>query len=165
MQKRPDLSTTGVVLDFATIDDMREATKLQLRARVFNGLNLKISDALLWLGVLTYEEYSGLLRGFSGGPTELARDRCGKLHFGDVAVAKGLITEEQFSECRRIQSAEGLGGGSQRLVAEILFERKLLTHEQVEEVITTLCDSAYPDRRKRGSARSASATPAYPAYR
>ncbi|MCX7806173.1 MAG: hypothetical protein N3A38_13430, partial [Planctomycetota bacterium] len=54
--------------------------------------------------------------------------------FGQIAVAKGLLTAGQIEEALRLQR-ESAASGAKKRIGEICVERGYLTGEQMEEVL------------------------------
>lgn len=55
--------------------------------------------------------------------------------FGQVAVERGFITPGQLKKALAEQVDDDLAGKHHRLLGEILFEKKLMTENQVEAVL------------------------------
>jgi|YelNatPaOPRAMG01_1025707.scaffolds.fasta_scaffold45876_3 predicted ATP-dependent protease len=58
--------------------------------------------------------------------------------FGMIAVKKGYVTPEQVKEAFNEQLEDDLNGREHRLLGTILFEKKLMTWDQVDEVLMEL---------------------------
>jgi len=61
-----------------------------------------------------------------------------KKRFGDIAVEKGFITEDQRAEALEVQQENDLNGLDRRLIGSVLYRRGYMTIEQVVEVLTEL---------------------------
>jgi hypothetical protein len=60
--------------------------------------------------------------------------------FGTIAVKKGFVSKDQIKEAFMEQLDDDLKGKEHRLIGEILFEKELLTWDQVKIVLTELFD-------------------------
>ncbi len=58
--------------------------------------------------------------------------------FGTVAVEKGYITLQQLLEAMNIQIIDEIENGRHRLIGAILYERRYITGEQINEVLASL---------------------------
>ena len=58
--------------------------------------------------------------------------------FGVIAVEMGLITAEQLIEALKTQVTEDMEKGKHRLIGRILLERRIITTEQIDEVLDEL---------------------------
>jgi hypothetical protein len=58
--------------------------------------------------------------------------------FGTIAVKKGIVTPEQVKEAFMEQLDDDLNGREHRLIGTILFEKNLITWDQVDEVLRDL---------------------------
>jgi hypothetical protein len=58
--------------------------------------------------------------------------------FGQVAVEKGFLDEEQIHEALEIQAREKEEKGTHRLVGAILVDLGYLTEEQKDEILETM---------------------------
>ena len=58
--------------------------------------------------------------------------------FGTIAVNKGFISEAQLINALELQAKENLIEGKHRLLGQIFLDEKLLTEEQVNEIIETM---------------------------
>lgn len=61
--------------------------------------------------------------------------------FGQIAVEKRFISEEQLQEALRCQVDDDLRGRPHRLLGVILFEKDWMSSEQIEQVLTVLFKS------------------------
>ncbi len=61
-----------------------------------------------------------------------------KKRFGEIAVGKGFITEDQLSEALNIQRQDDLKGLDHRLIGSVLYQFGYMTSEQVIEVLEVL---------------------------
>jgi hypothetical protein len=55
--------------------------------------------------------------------------------FGQIAVEKGFITLDQLSSALALQAEENLKTGCHQLIGQILLNKKLITEEQIKEVL------------------------------
>jgi len=58
--------------------------------------------------------------------------------FATIAMKKGFITLEQFSEVMRIQVMEDVTGVNHRLVGEILLELGYMSASEIQEVLNEI---------------------------
>ncbi|MBI3222089.1 MAG: hypothetical protein HYZ46_03215 [Nitrosomonadales bacterium] len=58
--------------------------------------------------------------------------------FGQIAIEMGFITEAQLKEALCIQVDEELAGKSRRLLGAILFDKDLMTGDQIERVLNAV---------------------------
>jgi len=58
--------------------------------------------------------------------------------FGQVAIEKGFLNEEQIIEALEIQAREKNEKRAHRLLGAILVEQGFLTDDQVEEILNTM---------------------------
>jgi len=61
-----------------------------------------------------------------------------KKRFGDIAVEKGFITEDQLAEALEVQQENDVNGWDRRLIGSVLYRLGHMTIEQVVEVLTEL---------------------------
>ena len=55
--------------------------------------------------------------------------------FGDLAIERGFITEEQVFEAIKIQKAEEEKTGECRFIGRILLEQGLISVTQIDEIL------------------------------
>jgi len=67
---------------------------------------------------------------------DISRKYCPR--FGEIAVEKGFITEEQLASALRIQIEDELEKRARRYLGVILFDKDWMTSEQIEEVLNLL---------------------------
>ena len=60
--------------------------------------------------------------------------------FGTIAVKKGFVSEDQIKEAFMEQLDDDLNGREHRLIGEILFEKELITWDQLTIVVKELFD-------------------------
>lgn len=58
--------------------------------------------------------------------------------FGQIAVQRGYITDEQLKQALCLQVEGNLAGEKHRLIGTILFDLDMMTTEQIEEVLNIL---------------------------
>ena len=58
--------------------------------------------------------------------------------FGNIAIDKGFITDQQLVEALNLQVLEEIREGSHRLTGEVLFGLEYITTKQIEEVLYEL---------------------------
>jgi len=58
--------------------------------------------------------------------------------FGTIAVKNGFITKDQLKDAFMAQLDDDLNGRDHRLIGTILFEKGLMTWEQVDRVLKEL---------------------------
>lgn len=58
--------------------------------------------------------------------------------FGRIAVEKGFITLQQLIEAMNIQIMEEIECGRHRLIGAILYQKRYITDEQIDEVLRAL---------------------------
>ena len=58
--------------------------------------------------------------------------------FGNIAIEKGFITDQQLVEALNIQVMEEIKEGSHRLIGEVLYDLEYISAEKVEEVLYEL---------------------------
>lgn len=58
--------------------------------------------------------------------------------FGVIAIEEGYCTAEQFIEALKIQLLEDFNKGKHRLIGRILLEQKIMTLEQINQVLAVL---------------------------
>jgi hypothetical protein len=58
--------------------------------------------------------------------------------FGNIAVDKGYINEDQLIEALEIQARENVMEGKHRLLGQILVDEGLLTTLQVDEILEVM---------------------------
>lgn len=58
--------------------------------------------------------------------------------FATLAMEKGFINLDQFTEAMRIQATEDIAGVKHRRVGEILLEMEYMSMSEVSEVLTAL---------------------------
>ena len=72
-----------------------------------------------------------------------------KRRFGTLAVSKGFISIDQFTEALEVQAREDLAGTDRRLIGEILVDLHYMTASQVndvlEDLITSVTDFECPE--------------------
>lgn len=61
-----------------------------------------------------------------------------KKRFGEIAVEKDFITEDQLNKALNIQRQEDLKGLDHRLIGSVLYQFGYMTSEQVIEVLRVL---------------------------
>jgi len=61
-----------------------------------------------------------------------------KMRFGEIAVEKDFITDDQLEEALNMQKENALKGLVHRLIGSVLFRRGYMTIEQVIEVLSAL---------------------------
>ena len=61
--------------------------------------------------------------------------------FGILAVSKGFITVDQFTQALEIQAREDLEGADRRRIGEILVDLDYMTPQQVNAVLEALIKS------------------------
>jgi hypothetical protein len=60
--------------------------------------------------------------------------------FGTIAVKKGFVSKDQIKDAFMEQLDDDLNGREHRLIGTILFEKDLMTWEQVDWVLKELFD-------------------------
>jgi hypothetical protein len=60
--------------------------------------------------------------------------------FGTIAVKKGFVSKDQIKEAFMEQLDDDLNGREHRLIGEILFEKELITWDQMTIVVKELFD-------------------------
>ncbi len=58
--------------------------------------------------------------------------------FATLAMEKGFINLDQFTEAMRIQATEDIAGVKHRRIGEILLEMEHISMSEVSEVLTAL---------------------------
>lgn len=58
--------------------------------------------------------------------------------FGVIAIEKGYCSPEQFVEALKIQVMDDLSRGKHRLIGRILLEQRVMTLEQIDQVLRVL---------------------------
>ena len=58
--------------------------------------------------------------------------------FGQIAIEKGYITTDQLKSALNIQVDENIAGEEHRLLGTILFEKDLMSSDQIEVVLNLL---------------------------
>ncbi len=58
--------------------------------------------------------------------------------FGQLAVERGMITEQQLQDALCLQIHEELCGKGHRLLGSILFDQDLMSAAQIDEVLNQL---------------------------
>ena len=61
--------------------------------------------------------------------------------FGMIAVAEGFVTANDLRAAIDLQLQEDLAGKPHRLIGSILFDRELMTGEQIDAVLNVLFES------------------------
>ena len=59
-------------------------------------------------------------------------------YFGEIAIKKGFITEQQLDEALKEQMIQDLTTNNHRLIGKILFDKGLITHHQIAIVLEEL---------------------------
>ena len=59
-------------------------------------------------------------------------------YFGEVAIKKGFITEQQLDEALNEQMIQDLTTNNHRLIGNILLEKGFITHHQIAIVLEAL---------------------------
>lgn len=142
----------AIELGYASAWQIREAYKFQQLARMYSGLDLGVGEALYWQGVLDPKQLDRLL-GEVGSEEDVARDCFGRLHFGQVALARRLVTPAQLDECLEIQREEDVAGKEHRLIGQILLERGYMTRAGVAAVVDSLVERGLRGRRAKPGLR------------
>ena len=60
------------------------------------------------------------------------------VRFATLAMQKGLINLDQFTEAMRIQIMEDIAGVTHRRIGEILLEMEYLSTSEISEVLTEM---------------------------
>ena len=58
--------------------------------------------------------------------------------FGQIAIRKGFITDQQMEDALDDQIAHGLNDMQHKLIGDILLEKKWMTQDQIEIVLEEL---------------------------
>ena len=58
--------------------------------------------------------------------------------FGQIAIEMGFITEAQLKDALCVQVDEELSGKKHRLLGTILFDKNMMTSDQIERVMNAL---------------------------
>lgn len=58
--------------------------------------------------------------------------------FGAIAIEKGFITLDELIEALTIQVKEEIEHGEHKLIGTILFDKDILTADQVQEVVNVV---------------------------
>lgn len=74
--------------------------------------------------------------------------------FGQIAVEMGFITEAQLKEALCCQIDEELSGQGHRLLGAVLFSKKWMTGDQIEQVLNTLLKRMRLDDADNGNTRT-----------
>jgi len=59
-------------------------------------------------------------------------------YFGEIAMKKGFITEQQLDEALNEQMIQDLTTNNHRLIGKILLDKGLITHHQIAIVLEEL---------------------------
>ena len=68
--------------------------------------------------------------------------------FGKTAFEMGFITEAQLKEALCIQVDDELSGKKHRLLGSILFDKNMMTSDQIERVMNVLSKVARQEEKK-----------------
>ncbi len=58
--------------------------------------------------------------------------------FGNIAIDMGFITLDELIRALEIQVQEEFNKGERRLIGQILFELKIMTSEQIQQVLADI---------------------------
>jgi len=136
MEKEPEAIRFGMMTvkkGFVTPEDVVEALKIQEREECSGGPRRPIGRILSNEGHITLQQIGEVLRAM-GKMDEKKVDKT----FGDVAVEKGFITENQLEEALKIQTDDACSTGERRAVGRILINEGFMTLQQVGEVLKSL---------------------------
>lgn len=136
MEKEPEAIRFGMMAvkkGFVTPEDVVEARKIQESEECSTGKRRPIGRILLNEGLITLQQIGEVLRS-TGKMDEKKVDKT----FGDVAMEKGFITEDQLEEALKIQTNEASSTGKRRPVGRILINEGFMTLQQVGEVLKSL---------------------------
>ena len=136
MEKEPEAIRFGMMAvkkGFVTPEDVVEALKIQESEECSAGQHRPIGRILSNEGHITLQQVGEVLRSM-GKMDEKKVDKT----FGDVAVEKGFITENQIEEALKIQTDDACSTGERRPVGRILINEGFMTLQQVGEVLKSL---------------------------
>ena len=60
--------------------------------------------------------------------------------FGNIAIDMGFLTLEELINALEIQVQEEIDQGERRLIGQILLELKVITNDQIKQVLGNLFD-------------------------
>jgi hypothetical protein len=58
--------------------------------------------------------------------------------FGNIAIEKGFLTLDELINALEIQVQEEIKKGERRLIGQILLEQKVMTSDQIKEVLSDI---------------------------
>jgi len=118
---------------FVTPEDVVEALKIQESEECSTGNRRPIGRILSNEGHITLQQVGEVLKSMG----KMGKKKVDKT-FGDVAVEKGFITEEQLEEALKIQTDDACSMEERRPVGRILINEGFMTLQQVGEVLDSL---------------------------
>jgi len=136
MAKEPEAIRFGMMAvkkGFVTPEDVVEALKIQEDEESSTGPRRPIGRILSNEGHITLQQIGEVLRSM-GKMDEKKVDKT----FGDVAIEKGFITEEQLEEALKIQTDDACSMEERRPLGRILINEGFMTLQQVGEVLKSL---------------------------
>jgi len=136
MEKEPEAIRFGMMAvkkGFATPENVVQALKIQENEERSTGKRRPIGRILLNEGHITLQQMGEVLRSMG----KMDKKKVDKT-FGDVAVEKGFITEDQLEEALKIQTKEVSSTGERRPVGRILINEGFMTLQKVGEVLKSL---------------------------
>ena len=136
MGKEPEAIRFGLMAvkkGFVTSENVVEALKVQESEECSTGKRRPIGRILLNEGLITLQQIGEVLSSMG----KMGKEKDDKT-FGDVAVEKGFITEDQLEKALKIQTDDACSTRKRRPVGRILINEGFMTLQQVGEVLKLL---------------------------